>query len=170
MTGGGRPAGGRHCNTSETPFCTTTASFLSFDHKGDPASQSNDKERRYTIHIMRHVCKTDPTLGSSGLTRLPDDNFVGDGSAVVVLSCALVRPLISFCLFSANVNDQRSRTGLHQDFGVFLNVKVGPISRPRKTRIRKTTMKAAIVVLLCHNCNNTDQMRESRIFSLAERG
>lgn len=74
---------------------------------------------------------------SSGLTGLPDDNFVGDCGAVVVLSCALVRPLVSLGLFSANVNDQSSRTGLHQDFGVFLNVKVGPISRPRKTRMRQ---------------------------------
>lgn len=58
MTGGGRPAGGRHCNTRETPFCTTTASFLSFDHKGDPVSQRNNKERRCIIHIMHLVCKT----------------------------------------------------------------------------------------------------------------
>lgn len=52
MTGGGRPAGGRHCNTSETPFCTTIASFLSFDHKGDPASQINNRERCCIILIM----------------------------------------------------------------------------------------------------------------------
>lgn len=36
MTGGGSPAGGRHCSTREAPFCTVKASFLSFDHKGDP--------------------------------------------------------------------------------------------------------------------------------------
>lgn len=53
MTGGGRPAGGRHCNTSETPFCTTTASFLSFDHKGDPASHKIDKERRRVSPLVR---------------------------------------------------------------------------------------------------------------------
>lgn len=38
MTGGGSPAGGRHCSTREAPFCTVKASFLSFDHKGDPVS------------------------------------------------------------------------------------------------------------------------------------
>lgn len=38
MTGGGSPIGGRHCRTNETPVCTTMASFLSFDHKGDPVS------------------------------------------------------------------------------------------------------------------------------------
>lgn len=58
MTGGGRPAGGRHCSTSETPFCTTTASFLSFDHKGDPVSHRNDKERCRMIHMHR-VCTID---------------------------------------------------------------------------------------------------------------
>lgn len=137
MTGGGRPAGGRHCNTSETPFCTTTASFLSFDHKGDPANQRNDKERRCIVPLIHHVCKTDQILLPSGLTGLPDDNFVGDGGAVVVLSRALVSPLVSLGLFSADVNDQSSRTGLHQDFGVFLNVKVGPVSRPRKTRMKE---------------------------------
>lgn len=55
MTGGGRPAGGRHCNTSETPFCTTTASFLSFDHKGDPVSHKVDKERRCMSPLV-HLC------------------------------------------------------------------------------------------------------------------
>lgn len=60
MTGGGRPAGGRHCNTSETPFCTTTASFLSFDHKGDPECHKIGKERRRISPIVHRVCIKDP--------------------------------------------------------------------------------------------------------------
>lgn len=136
MIGGGRPAGGRHCNTNDTPFCTTMSSFVSFDHKGDPVSQRNHKARRCIIHVLHLVCKIDHILFSTVPTRLPDDDFVGDRGPVVVVGCALVRPLVSLCLFSADVNDQSSRTGLHQDFGVFLHVKVGPISGPRKTRTR----------------------------------
>lgn len=36
MMGGGRPAGGRHGNTRDTPSWTTIAFIFSFDHKGDP--------------------------------------------------------------------------------------------------------------------------------------
>lgn len=133
ITGGGRPAGGRHCNTNETPFCTAMASFLSFDHRGDPVSHSNDKR---VLHYSRHASCLHRSYFISGPTGLPDDNFVGDCGAVVVVGRALVRPLISLGLFSADVNDQSSRTGLHQDFGVFLDIEVGPISCPRKTRTR----------------------------------
>ncbi|TNN73691.1 hypothetical protein EYF80_016071 [Liparis tanakae] len=49
MTGGGSPAGGRHCSTRETPTCTAIASFLSFDHKGDPASHITVKQRYWRL-------------------------------------------------------------------------------------------------------------------------
>lgn len=39
MIGGGRPAGGWHCRTRETPSCTTMGSILSFAHRGDPARE-----------------------------------------------------------------------------------------------------------------------------------
>lgn len=38
MMGGGRPAGGRHGNTKDTPSCTTIGLIFSFDHRGDPIS------------------------------------------------------------------------------------------------------------------------------------
>lgn len=37
MMGGGRPAGGRHGNTRDTPSWTTIVFIFSLDHKGDPA-------------------------------------------------------------------------------------------------------------------------------------
>lgn len=51
MTGGGSPAGGRHFSTREPPICTAIASFLSFDHKGDPASHINIEQRRWKVPI-----------------------------------------------------------------------------------------------------------------------
>lgn len=71
------------------------------------------------------------------LTGLPDDNAVGYGSAVLVVSRTLVRPLVGLGLFPADVNNQSPWAGLHQNFGVFLYVEVGPISRPGKARINK---------------------------------
>lgn len=72
-----------------------------------------------------------------GLTGLSDDNPVGYSRAVLVVSRTLVRSLISLRLLPADVNDQSPWTGLHQDFGVFLYIEVGPISRPGKTRTDK---------------------------------
>lgn len=66
------------------------------------------------------------------LTGLPNDNFVGHSGAMVVVGCTLVRSLVSLSLFPADVDDQSSWAGLHQDFGVFLHIKVGPISCPWK--------------------------------------
>lgn len=36
MMGGGRPAGGRHGSTKDTPSWTTIGLIFSFDHRGDP--------------------------------------------------------------------------------------------------------------------------------------
>lgn len=36
MMGGGKPTGGRHGSTKDTPSWTTIGLIFSFDHKGDP--------------------------------------------------------------------------------------------------------------------------------------
>lgn len=79
-----------------------------------------------------------------GLTGLSDDNPVGYSRAMLVVSRTLVRSLISLRLLPADVNDQSPWTGLHQDFGVFLYIEVGPISRPGKTR----TDKKYIIIII----------------------
>lgn len=71
------------------------------------------------------------------LTGLSDDDAVGYGGAVLVVHRALVRSLVGLGLLPADVDDQSSRSGLHQDFGVFLDIKVGPVSRPREARINE---------------------------------
>lgn len=71
------------------------------------------------------------------LTGLSDDNVVGHSSAVVIVSCTLVGSLIGLRFLPTDVNDQSSWTGLHQDFRVFLHIKVGPISCPGKARIKQ---------------------------------
>lgn len=78
---------------------------------------------------LRIYCKNKVNETRS-LTGLSDDNAVGHGGAVVVMGRALVRSLVRLGLFPADVNDESSRTRLHQDFGVFLYIKVGPISCP----------------------------------------
>lgn len=64
------------------------------------------------------------------LTGLPDDDLVGQRRAVLVVRRALVRPLVGLRLLPADVNDKSSRAGLHHDFGVLLQVEMGPVSRP----------------------------------------
>lgn len=64
------------------------------------------------------------------LTGLSDDDIVGECGAVLVVGRALVRPLVGLRLLAADVDDQSPRTGLHQNFGVLLHVKVGSVSRP----------------------------------------
>lgn len=56
---------------------------------------------------------------------------------MLIVSRTLVCSLEGLGLFPTDVNDQCSRTGLHEDFGVFLYIKVGPISCPRKARSNK---------------------------------
>lgn len=71
------------------------------------------------------------------LTGLSDDNLVGHSGAALIVGCTLVRSLVSLSLLLADVNDQSSWAGLHQDFGVFLYIKVGPVSCPWKARYNK---------------------------------
>lgn len=126
MTGGGSPAGGRHCSTRGAPFCTVKASFLSFDHKGDPASWIMISKLP-----MQYWQTTAPEhKAMKSLTGLPDDDLVGQRRAVLVVRRALVRPLVGLRLLPADVNDKSSRAGLHHDFGVLLHVEMGPVSRP----------------------------------------
>lgn len=141
MTGGGSPAGGRHCNTRETPTCTAMASILSFDHKGDPGSQTSKVHSVSYMNIFLYQWESVLDVMLS-LTGLPDDDGVGDSRAVIIVSCTLVRSFVSFGLFLADVNDQSSRTGLHQDVGVFLQVEMGPVPRPREARKQKCILKA----------------------------
>lgn len=50
-----------------------------------------------------------------------------------IACCTLVYSLIGISLFSTDIDDQRSWTRLHQDFWVFLHIKVGPVPCPWKT-------------------------------------
>lgn len=101
MTGGGSPAGGRHCSTREAPFCTVKASFLSFDHKGDPASWM--KISKPAIEPVQTPALEGNT--TKGLTGLADDDLVGQRRAVLVVRRALVRPLVGLRLLPADVDD-----------------------------------------------------------------
>lgn len=84
-------------------------------------------------HSFTTTCQTGAQgsrLKKKSLTGLSDDDLVGECRAVLVVGRALVRPLVGLRLLAADVDDQSPRTGLHQDFGVLLQVKVGSVSRP----------------------------------------
>lgn len=64
-------------------------------------------------------------------TGLPDDDVVGDGGPKLVPSRTLIDALVRLgFLSSADVNHERSRMRLHDDFGVFLDVEMSPIPSP----------------------------------------
>lgn len=52
MTGGGRPAGGSHRRTRDTPSCTKIGAMFSFDHKGDPAGQKRQAVEYGAMNII----------------------------------------------------------------------------------------------------------------------
>lgn len=55
IMGGGRPAGGLHGNTRDTPSCTTIAFIFSFDHKGDPALKDKQIDKQKQVEDVRIV-------------------------------------------------------------------------------------------------------------------
>lgn len=84
------------------------------------------------------------------LTGLSDDNAVGYSDAVRVVCCTLVRSLISLSLLPADVDDQCSWAGLHQDLWVFLYIKVGPVSCPWEAGINKNNNDCCIFSAKSH--------------------
>ncbi len=64
MIGGGRPAGGRHGSTKDTPSWTTIGLIFSFDHKGDPGSVGEG----YTHQWMRSPIAWHEIWGANGLS------------------------------------------------------------------------------------------------------
>lgn len=55
MMGGGRPAGGRHGNTRDTPSWTTIAFIFSFDHKGDPGLTNKQISQLAQLQVANTV-------------------------------------------------------------------------------------------------------------------
>lgn len=80
----------------------------------------------------------------SALTGLSDDDVMRQGCSVLVLSSTLIRPLVGFSLFSADVDYKSPRARFHQDFGVFVHVKVSAVSRPGETKIEKRRSRKEI--------------------------
>lgn len=67
MIGGGRPTGGRHGSTKDTPSWTTIGLIFSFDHKGDP------EEAKHTSVDKESHNKT----WNMGVTRGDEARWVG---------------------------------------------------------------------------------------------
>lgn len=65
-----------------------------------------------------------------------------------VSCCALVHRLVIIRLLSADVHHQGPRVGPHDHIGVLVDVKVGPISRPRETKGGKMFMSYFLISLL----------------------
>lgn len=67
------------------------------------------------------------------LTGLTHNYVIGNGLSVFVLGGALVDPLEALGPSLADVHLQGARVGPHDNIGVLLNLKVGPVYRPGET-------------------------------------
>ncbi len=75
------------------------------------------------------------------LTWLTDDNVIGHGRAVLVAGDALVNSLIRLCLLSADVNDQSTWVGLHDNFEILFRIEMSAITCPWKARLRRVKIE-----------------------------
>lgn len=88
-------------------------------------------------------------------TGLPDDDVVGDGGPELVASGTLINALVRLSfLSSADVNHERSRMRLHDDFGVFIDVEMSPVSSPWESGGTWFLLFKAHTYLRLHNKNN----------------
>lgn len=93
------------------------------------------EKKKRTMRERCDICmrKTDDVIDGPVLTGLLYDDVVGNSSSVFVPRCALVHKLVMLGLRSADVHHQGPGVGLHGHVGVFIDVKVGPISGPGET-------------------------------------
>lgn len=76
-------------------------------------------------------------MDCSALTGLSHNYVAGNSSSMFVPCCALIDTLVMFGLHSADVHHQGPGVGPHGRVGVFIDVKVSPVSCPGEAEEQK---------------------------------